>query len=124
LVPDSWSIGLLWAAILCVGLPLGIVHLLLSRLLVVLRQQWKLLPLTCVGVVANLVLDIVFFLAFGPVGIVLSTVGTRLFSVTAYGLVCAAALRRIPEISNDLHPAPGSRSDPRAVTGPVPHRER
>jgi hypothetical protein len=111
LVPDSWSTGLLWAAILSVGLPLGIVHLLLARLLAVLRQQWKLLPLTVVGVVANLVLDIVFFLAFGPIGIVVSTVGTRLFSVTAYGLVCAAALRRIPEIPTDIHPA-------------VTHRER
>jgi hypothetical protein len=124
LVPDNWSTGLLWAAILCVGLPLGIVHLLLSRLLVVLRQQWKLLPLTCVGVVANLVLDIVFFLAFGPVGIVLSTVGTRLFSVTAYGLVCAAALRRIPEISNDPIQRQEAVRIHGPVTGPLPHRER
>jgi Na+-driven multidrug efflux pump len=125
LVPDSWSTGLMWAAILCVGLPLGIVHLLLSRLLVVLRQPWRLLPLTFVGLASNLVLDIVFFLAFGPIGIVLSTVGTRFVVVTAYVFMCAAAMRRIPEHPTDIHPAvttPLGSSGP--TTGPVTHEER
>ena len=97
-VPDSWSKGLTWSIILCAGLPLGILHLLGSRLLVTLRQQWKLMPLTVVGIVANLVLDIVFFWAYGPVGIVISTLGTKLFSASAYGITCALALRRLPAI--------------------------
>jgi len=63
---------------------------------VTLQQQWKLMPLTVVGIVTNLVLDIVFFWAYGPVGIVISTLGTKLFSATAYGITCALALRRLP----------------------------
>ena len=95
-IPDSWAKGLSWSIILAAGLPFGILHLMCSRLLVTLQQQWKLMPLTVVGIVTNLVLDIVFFWAYGPVGIVISTLGTKLFSATAYGITCALALRRLP----------------------------
>lgn len=107
-VPDSWSKGLTWSVILCAGLPLGILQLLGSRLLVTLRQQWKLMPLTVVGIVANFVLDLVFFWAWGPVGIVISTLGTKLFAASAYGIACAVALRKLPATpeTHAVGPAP------------------
>ncbi len=105
-VPDSWSTGLSWSVILAAGLPLGVLHLMCSRLLVTLRQQWKLMPLTVVGIVANLALDIVFFWAYGPVGIVIATLGTKLFTATAYGITCALALRKLPVTPDAADPAP------------------
>jgi hypothetical protein len=94
--PDEWDTGLQWAIVNIITLPFGLCHGLLARVIVALRQQTVFIRLTAVSVTSNAVLNTVWFAVLGPVGIVVSSMCTRILIFVAYLLVVTRLLKRAP----------------------------
>jgi Na+-driven multidrug efflux pump len=77
LLPDSWGQGFLWGAIVMLSLPAHVFNVVGTRLLVVARRQRWMLAIAAATAVLNAVLDVIFFVLLGPVGIVVATVLLR-----------------------------------------------
>jgi hypothetical protein len=77
LLPDSWGQGFLWGAIVMLSLPAHVFNVVGTRLLVVARRQRWMLAIAVATAVLNAVLDTIFFVLLGPVGIVVATVLLR-----------------------------------------------
>jgi Na+-driven multidrug efflux pump len=77
LLPASWGQGFLWGAIVMLSLPAHVFNVVGTRLLVVARRQRWMLAIAIATAVLNAVLDVVFFVLLGPVGIVVATVLLR-----------------------------------------------
>jgi hypothetical protein len=77
LLPDSWAQGFLWGAIVMLSLPAHVFNVVGTRLLVVARRQRWMLAIAVATAVLNAVLDTIFFVLLGPVGIVVATVLLR-----------------------------------------------
>ena len=94
--PDEWDIGLQWAIVNIITLPLGVCHGLLARAIVALRKQALFIRLTAVSVTSNALLNVIWFALLGPVGIVVSSMCTRIFIFVAYLLVVTRLIKRAP----------------------------
>jgi hypothetical protein len=94
--PDEWDTGLQWAIVNIITLPFGLCHGLLARVIVALRQQTVFIRLTAVSVTSNAVLNTIWFAVLGPVGIVVSSMCTRILIFVAYLLVVTRLLKRAP----------------------------
>jgi hypothetical protein len=77
LLPESWGQGFLWGAIVMLSLPAHVFNVVGTRLLVVARRQRWMLGIAAATAVLNAVLDTIFFVLIGPVGIVVSTLLLR-----------------------------------------------
>lgn len=77
LLPESWGQGFLWGAIVMLSLPAHVFNVVGTRLLVVARRQRWMLAIAAVTAVLNAVLDTIFYVLVGPVGIVLATLLLR-----------------------------------------------
>lgn len=77
-LPRQWQLGAQWAILACFAMPLAIGVTASMRYLVMLRLARWLLPISVFGVLVNAVLDLVFFLAIGPIGVVLASIPARL----------------------------------------------
>ena len=94
--PDKWDTGLEWAIVNIVTLPLGVCHGLLARAIIALRKQALFIRLTAVSVTSNALLNTIWFAVLGPVGIVVSSMCTRIFVFVAYLLVVTRLINRTP----------------------------
>jgi hypothetical protein len=94
--PDKWDTGLQWAIVNIITLPLGVCHGLLARAIVALRKQALFIRLTVVSVTSNALLNTIWFAVLGPVGIVVSSMCTRIFIFVAYLLVVTRLIKRAP----------------------------
>jgi hypothetical protein len=77
LLPESWGQGFLWGAIVMLSLPAHVFNVVGTRLLVVARRQRWMLAIAVATAVLNAVLDAIFFVLLGPVGIVVATLLLR-----------------------------------------------
>jgi peptidoglycan biosynthesis protein MviN/MurJ (putative lipid II flippase) len=77
LLPASWGQGFLWGAIVMLSLPAHVFNVVGTRLLVVARRQRWMLAIAVATAVLNAVLDVIFFVLLGPVGIVVATLLLR-----------------------------------------------
>jgi hypothetical protein len=94
--PDKWDTGLEWAIVNIVTLPLGVCHGLLARAIIALRKQTLFIRLTVVSVTSNALLNTIWYAVLGPVGIVVSSMCTRIFIFVAYLLVVTRLIKRTP----------------------------
>ena len=94
--PDKWDTGLQWAIINIITLPLGVCHGLLARAIIALRKQTLFIRLTAVSVTSNALLNAIWYAVLGPVGIVVSSMCTRIFIFVAYMLVVTRLIKRAP----------------------------
>jgi hypothetical protein len=78
------------------GLSLGVCHGLLARAIVALRKQAVFIRLTTVSVTSNALLNTIWFAVLGPVGIVVSSMCTRILVFVAYLLVVTRLINRAP----------------------------
>lgn len=95
LIPASWREGMVWGAILLCSLPLSICSMAGARLLVIADRQSLLIRFAVGFAAINALLDFLFFLSLGPVGIPIATVLARLLAVAAYGLVLRTVLQEV-----------------------------
>jgi peptidoglycan biosynthesis protein MviN/MurJ (putative lipid II flippase) len=77
LLPESWNQGFLWGAIVMLSLPAHVFNVVGTRLLVVARRQRWMLGIAAATAVLNAVLDTIFYVLLGPVGIVVATLLLR-----------------------------------------------
>jgi hypothetical protein len=102
LLPPSWGQGFLWGAIVMLSLPAHVFNVVGTRLLVVARRQRTILGIAVATAVLNAVLDVIFFVLLGPVGIV---VATLLLRWTMAGVYLVLLRTAVPEtIGQDTHP--------------------
>lgn len=77
LLPADWTQGFWWGALVMLSVPAHGFNVVGTRLLVVSRKQHFMLWIAIATVVLNAALDAAFYLWFGPIGIVVSTVVVR-----------------------------------------------
>jgi hypothetical protein len=77
LLPASWGQGFLWGAIVMLSLPAHVFNVVGTRLLVVARRQRWMLGIAAATAVLNAVLDVIFYVLIGPIGIVVATLLLR-----------------------------------------------
>ena len=91
-IPQVWGQGFTWAAIVSVSLPLLLTGVAGGRLLIIARKQHLLIRLSASAVTANALLDWLFFVWWGPIGIPIATVGVRAVSAVLYVVVLRSVL--------------------------------
>ena len=92
LLPESWSQGFLWGAIVMLSLPAHVFNVVGTRLLVVARRQRWMLGIATATAILNAVLDTVLFLLLGPVGIVVATLLLRWTMAGVYVVLLRTAV--------------------------------
>jgi Na+-driven multidrug efflux pump len=92
LLPASWAQGFLWGAIVMLSLPAHVFNVVGTRLLVVARRQRWMLAIAAATAVLNAVLDVIFFVLLGPVGIVVSTLLLRWTMAGVYVVLLRTAV--------------------------------
>jgi peptidoglycan biosynthesis protein MviN/MurJ (putative lipid II flippase) len=81
---DSWRGSILWISISLAGLPFGLVNAIGAKVFVILGKHELLLRLAVPTVVVNAFLDWILFGLLGPIGIILGSFLTRLFTAMLY----------------------------------------
>jgi O-antigen/teichoic acid export membrane protein len=76
-LPADWVQGFWWGALVMLSVPAHGFNVVGTRLLVVSRNQHLMLWIAIVTAVLNAALDAVFYLWFGPIGIIVATVVLR-----------------------------------------------
>lgn len=99
-VPADWKLGLFWAQLQLLSLPMSLVSMACSRLLVVADRQNLLLWFAASMTLATVVLDFVAFNALGPVGIPIAGVCVRTLSAVVQVIVTWRYL--VPVIGTDV----------------------
>jgi O-antigen/teichoic acid export membrane protein len=107
LLPSAWSRGVLWAAIVMLSMPAYVFMVVGVRMLVVARKQHFALAINTAGLALNVVLNAVFFVLVGPVGVIVVTVVLRWIKAGIYLAVLRRTLPRV--IGQDLVPQPGGK---------------
>ncbi len=92
LLPDEWSQGFWWGAIVMLSLPAHLFNVVGTRLLVVARKQNLMLVIAGITAVLNAALDTLLFVLIGPVGIIVATVALRWIMSGVYVLVLRTAV--------------------------------
>jgi peptidoglycan biosynthesis protein MviN/MurJ (putative lipid II flippase) len=77
LLPQDWTQGFWWAAVVMVSVPAHAFNVVGTRLLVVARKQHYMVGIAVTTAVLNAVLDTGLYFWLGPIGIVVATVGVR-----------------------------------------------
>lgn len=108
LLPGEWTQGFWWGAIVMLSVPAHVFNVVGTRLLVVGRKQQYMIGIAVATAALNAALDTVFYLAIGPIGIVIATVVLRWIMAGVYLVL----LRRVvPEtIGQELAAPSGPRS--------------
>jgi Na+-driven multidrug efflux pump len=119
-VPSSWSLGVLWAAIVILSLPAYVFGVVGVRMLVMARKQRITLVINISGLALNAVLDAVFFVLTGPGGVIVVTVVLRWIKAGIYLAVLRRTLPRV--IGEDLARNQTDSSHEGAVAGPEPYQ--
>jgi hypothetical protein len=91
LLPQDWTQGFWWAAVVMLSVPAHAFNVVGTRLLVVSRNQRYMIAIAIATVVLNAVLDTALYFWLGPVGIIVATVGVRWTMAGVYFVL----LRRI-----------------------------
>ncbi len=77
LLPSDWRTGFVWGSLVMLSLPAHLFNVVGTRLLVIGRKQHMMLWIAAATAVLNAVLDGLFYLFLGSIGIILSTVVLR-----------------------------------------------
>jgi hypothetical protein len=91
LLPQDWTQGFWWAAVVMVSVPAHAFNVIGTRLLVVARKQRYMIGIAIATAALNAVLDTALYFWLGPIGIVVATVGVRWIMAGVYLVL----LRRI-----------------------------
>jgi Na+-driven multidrug efflux pump len=91
LLPQDWTQGFWWAAVVMVSVPAHAFNVVGTRLLVVARKQRYMIGIAIATAALNAVLDTALYFWLGPIGIVVATVGVRWIMAGVYLVL----LRRI-----------------------------
>jgi hypothetical protein len=90
LLPQDWTQGFLWGAVVMVSVPAHAFNVIGTRLLVVARKQHYMVGIAVATAVLNAVCDTALYFWIGPIGIVVATVLVR----WAMAVVYVVLLRR------------------------------
>lgn len=99
-VPTEWKVGLLWAQILLLSLPMALVSMACSRLLVVADRQHLLLWFASSTTLVTVGLDFVAYQLLGPLGIPIAAVCVRTLMAIAQVFVTWKYL--VPVMGTDI----------------------
>jgi hypothetical protein len=77
LLPVDWRTGFLWGSLVMLSLPAHLFNVIGTRLLVIGRKQNLMLWIAVATAVLNAALDALFYVLFGAIGIIVSTVVLR-----------------------------------------------
>ena len=84
LLPQDWTQGFLWGAVVMLSVPAHGFNVIGTRLLVVARKQHLMLWIAIATAVLNAVLDTAFYFWLGPIGIIVATVAVRWIMAGVY----------------------------------------
>jgi hypothetical protein len=115
LLPQDWTQGFWWAAVVMVSVPAHAFNVVGTRLLVVARKQHYMVGIAVTTAVLNAVLDTGLYFWLGPIGIVVATVGVRWAMAAVYLVLLRKVVpqtigqeRRAERDSPSRDPVPGS----------------
>lgn len=95
IVPAAWIEGVKWACIGLLAFPFAVGTFVASRFLVIAGKQRLMLRLSVAVTLSNIVINLILFSMFGPIGIPIGTALVRIFAFTVYLLFC---LKVVPAI--------------------------
>ena len=95
LLPGDWTQGFWWGAVVMLSVPAHMFNVIGTRLLVVARKQHFMIWIAVSTAVLNAALDSLFYVLFGPVGIVVSTVLVRWTMAGVYLVMLRSVVPRM-----------------------------
>jgi peptidoglycan biosynthesis protein MviN/MurJ (putative lipid II flippase) len=84
LLPVDWRTGFWWGTLVMLSLPAHLFNVVGTRLLIIGRKPRYMLWIAVATAIINAILDALFYLLLGPIGIVLSTVLVRWIMAGVY----------------------------------------
>lgn len=103
-VPSEWRLGLFWAQLALVSLPMSVVGMACSRLLVIADRQ-DLLIWVAVGItVGTVIFDFIGFIFLGAIGIPIAAICVRTLGAAIQVILAWKAL--VPILGADIATAP------------------
>jgi Na+-driven multidrug efflux pump len=94
-LPTNWRVGMLWGAVLLLGLPATVASNMSVRLLILGALGRTTLIFASINVASNAVFDYVLFTIIGPIGVPLATLMVRIIAGFFYTFYVMRNLERI-----------------------------
>ena len=125
LLPQDWTQGFWWGAVVMLSVPAHVFNVVGTRLLVVARKQHFMVGIAVTTAVLNAALDTPLYLWLGPIGIVVATVVLRWVMAGVYVVLLRRSSRRRSARSWLTSALPGGKSARRPdITPPLPTSHR